>query len=84
MKTKSAPVAIPASKASQPQCRPMTSITKARECEEAVEEIESTDSHIRCRAVKAPMVRSVIAMSLLQPSGTAFLKIKLHPLYRTH
>ena len=47
MKIKSAPVAIPARRASQPQCRPMTSMTKAREWDEAVEEIESIDSHIR-------------------------------------
>ena len=65
IKIKSAPVAIPASKASQPQCRPMTSMTNAREWDEAVEEMESIDSQIRCRAVKAPMVRSVIDMSLL-------------------
>ena len=68
MKTKSAPVAIPARRASQPQCRPMTSMTKAREWDEAVEEMESIDSQIRCKAVKAPMVRSVIDMSLLKVS----------------
>jgi hypothetical protein len=68
MKMKSAPVAIPAKRASQPQCRPMTSMTKAREWEEAVDEMESMDSQIRCRAVKAPIVRSVIAMSLLDIS----------------
>ena len=62
---KSAPVAIPARRASQPQCRPMTSMTNAREWDEAVEEMESIDSQIRCSAVKAPMVRSVIDMSLL-------------------
>ncbi len=65
MKMKSAPVAIPASRASQPQCRPITSMTKAREWEEAVEEIESIASQIRCKAVRAPMVKSVIDMSLL-------------------
>jgi hypothetical protein len=62
---KSAPVAIPAKRASQPQCRPMTSMTNAREWEEAVEEMESIDSQILCRAVKAPIVKSVIDMSLL-------------------
>jgi hypothetical protein len=62
---KSAPVAIPARRASQPQCRPMTSMTNAREWEEAVEEMESIDSQILCRAVKAPIVKSVIDMSLL-------------------
>lgn len=36
MKMKSAPVATPAIRASQPQCLPMTSMTKAREWEEAV------------------------------------------------
>ena len=57
--------AIPANKASQPQCLPMTSTTKAREWELAVDEIESTASQILCRAVNPPMVKSVMAMSLL-------------------
>lgn len=56
--------AIPAMTASQPQCLPMTSTTKARECEDAVEEILSTLSQIRCNAVAAPIVRSVPARSL--------------------
>ena len=54
----------PASRASQPQWRPITSTTKARECENAVELILSMASQIRCRAVGAPMVRSVMDMSL--------------------
>jgi hypothetical protein len=32
----------------------MTSTTNARECEEAVDEMLSTDSHMRCKAVDAP------------------------------
>jgi hypothetical protein len=44
----------------------MTSTTKARECELAVDEMESTASQILCRAVNPPMVKSVMAMSLLQ------------------
>ena len=40
-------------------------MTNALECDDAVEEIESMDSHILCKAVSAPMVRSVIDMSLL-------------------
>jgi hypothetical protein len=40
-------------------------MTNAREWEEAVEEMESIDSQILCRAVKAPIVKSVIDMSLL-------------------
>lgn len=69
MKMKSAPVATPAMRASQPQCRPMTSMTKAREWEDAVEPIESTDSQMRWRAVTAPIVKSVIDMSLLLSAG---------------
>lgn len=44
----------------------MTSTTNAREWLDAVDEIESTDSQIRCSAVRPPMVRSVMAMSLLR------------------
>lgn len=43
-------------------------MTKARECEDAVDEMESTASQMRCNAVSAPMVRSVIDMSLLSLS----------------
>lgn len=55
----------PARRASHPQCRPITSTTNAREWDEAVDEIESTDSQIRWSAVRPPTVKSVIAMSLL-------------------
>jgi hypothetical protein len=55
----------PARSASQPQWRPITSTTKARECDEAVDEIESIDSQMRWSAVRPPIVRSVMAMSLL-------------------
>jgi len=44
----------------------MTSMTNAREWDEAVEEMESIDSQIRCKAVRAPIVKSVIDMSLLE------------------
>lgn len=54
----------PASKANQPQCLPMTSSTKALECEAAVELILSIASQILCNAVGAPIVRSVKLMSL--------------------
>jgi hypothetical protein len=53
---------IPACKASQPQLCPMTSTTNARECESAVVVILSTTSQIRCKAVEAPMVRSVMGI----------------------
>jgi hypothetical protein len=76
MKTKSAPVAIPARRASQPQCLPMTSMTKAREWDEAVEEIESMASQIRWSAVRAPIVRSVIDMSLLWAPGQHSFQVK--------
>jgi len=62
--------------ASQPQCLPMTSTTNARECEEAVEEILSTASQIRCKAVAAPIVKSVPAMSLsMLPTRPTMFKI---------
>lgn len=60
----------PASKASQPQCLPMTSTTKALECEAAVEFMLSIASHILCNAVGAPIVRSVMLMSLsIEPTS---------------
>jgi hypothetical protein len=80
---KSAPVAIPAKRASQPQCRPMTSMTNALEWEEAVDEMESIDSQILCRAVKAPMVKSVIDMSLLSLAHLALKQRKGDVLDRT-
>ena len=66
--------AMPAMTASQPQCRPMTSMTKARECEEAVEEMLSTASQMRWSAVAAPIVKSVpaISLSMLPTSPTIF------------
>ena len=56
--------ATPAKTASQPQSRPMTSTTKAREWLYAVELMLSIASQMRCNAVGAPMVRSVNDMSL--------------------
>ena len=65
----------PANNASQPQWRPMTSTTKARECEKAVELILSMASHIRCRAVGAPIVKSVIDISLsIDPTSPTILR----------
>jgi len=53
----------------------MTSRTKAREWEEAVELMLSIASQIRCRAVDAPIVRSVIAMSLsMDPTKPTIFK----------
>lgn len=75
MKMKSAPDATPAIKASQPQWRPMTSTTKAREWENAVELMLSMASQIRWSAVEAPIVRSVILMSLsIDPTRPTILR----------
>ena len=54
----------PAIKASQPQCLPITSSTNALECDAAVELILSIASQILCSAVGAPIVRSVMLISL--------------------
>lgn len=62
----------PAMSASHPQWRPMTSTTNARECDTAVELMLSIDSQMRCSAVTAPIVRSVIDMSLsIEPTRPA-------------
>jgi hypothetical protein len=53
----------------------MTSITNARECEYAVLLMLSIASQIRCRAVGAPMVRSVIDISLsIDPTRPTILR----------
>lgn len=66
---------MPAMSASHPQCLPMTSTTKAREWLDAVELIASTASQIRCSAVDAPMVMSVVAMSLsMDPTSPTMLR----------
>lgn len=60
---------------SHPQCRPMTSSTNARECEIAVECMLSIASQILCMAVGAPMVRSVMDMSLsIDPTSPTILR----------
>ena len=64
MKTQSAPVAVAPLSASQPQLRPMTSTTKSRWCEAAVDDSVSTACTIRCSALSQPIVMSVPAMSL--------------------
>ena len=64
MKSQSAPAARAAHSASQPQWRPMTSTTKARWCDAAVDASESSDSITRCSAVSQPIVMSVPHMSL--------------------
>ena len=56
--------AMPAINANQPQSLPITSTTKAREWLYAVELMLSMASQIRWRAVGAPMVMSVIHISL--------------------
>lgn len=75
MNMKSAPALTPAMSASQPQWRPMTSTTKARECEKAVELILSIDSHILRSAVYAPIVISVMDISLsIDPTVPTMLR----------
>src|SRR5882762_11778709 len=65
----------PARRASHPQCLPITSKTKARECEAAVELILSMASHILCNAVGAPIVRSVMDISLsMEPTSPTIFK----------
>lgn len=44
-----------AMRASQPQLRPMTSMTNARECDDAVDEMLSTASQMRWSALVAPV-----------------------------
>ena len=64
MSTASQPVQMAALRASQPQARPMTSTTKERWCEDAVEVSASTALTTRCRALSAPTVLSVPLKSL--------------------
>jgi hypothetical protein len=65
----------PARRASHPQCLPITSRTKAREWDAAVELILSIASHILCNAVGAPIVRSVMDMSLsIEPTRPTILR----------
>ena len=66
----SAPAASAAQSASQPQLRPMTSTTKQRWCDAAVDASESRASMTRCSAVSHPMVMSVPHMSLsMEPTS---------------
>lgn len=75
IKMKSAPVATPAIRASHPQCRPMTSTTKAREWDEAVASIRSTALQILCSAEWQPMVESVPERSLsIEPTRPTMLR----------
>lgn len=67
--------ATPANNASQPQSLPMTSTTKALEWLYAVELMLSMASQMRWRAVGAPMVRSVMDMSLsMEPTSPTSLR----------
>ena len=67
--------ATPAIKASHPQCLPITSSTKALLWEAAVEFMLSIASQILCNAVGAPIVRSVMDISLsMDPTSPTILR----------